>query len=107
MTVLRGFAITIASGVIFAVFGAGMGYFLGSFAPDYYRTVFRIPPGVSIDPAQAGLGLGVTQGLVGGLIIGLVIVVSVAWYNSRVEGAHLAQSSVPSEPPNIRSRAID
>ncbi|TWU35196.1 hypothetical protein Q31b_52920 [Novipirellula aureliae] len=84
MTVLRGFAITIASGIAFAMFGAGAGYFLGSVAPDYYRTVFRIPPAVSIDPAQAGLGLGVTQGLAGGLAIGLVIVISVAWYNSRI-----------------------
>jgi len=84
MTVVRGFAITIASGIAFALFGAGAGYFLGSVAPDYYRTVFRIPPEMSIDPAQAGLGLGVTQGIAAGLAIGLVIVVSVAWYNSRI-----------------------
>ena len=83
MTVVRGFTITIASGLVFGLLGAGTGYLLGSVAPDYYRTVFRIPPEVSIEPAQAGLGLGVTQGLAAGLIIGLVIVVSVAWYNSR------------------------
>jgi len=84
MTVVRGFIITVASGIAFALLGAGAGYLLGSVAPDYYRTVFRIPPDVSIDPAQAGLGLGVTQGLAGGLVIGLVIVLSVAWYNSRI-----------------------
>ena len=84
MTVVRGFAITIASGLGFGLFGAGLGYLLGSIAPDYYRTVFRIPPEVVVDPVQAGLGLGVTQGLVGGLVIGLVIVVAVAWYNSRM-----------------------
>jgi hypothetical protein len=83
MTVVRGFVIAIASGLAFGCFGAIVGYLLGSIAPDYYRTVFRIPPHVLIDPAQAGLGLGVTQGLGAGLIIGLVIVVSVAWYNSR------------------------
>ena len=84
MTVLRGFAITIASGLGFAVFGGLLGFLIGKFIPDYYRTVFRIPPGVDLDPAQAGLGLGVTQGLIGGLIIGLVIVATVAWYKSRV-----------------------
>ncbi len=84
MKVARGFAITIASGLAFGLVGAGMGFMLGTFAPDYYRTVFRIPSQASIEPAQAGLGLGLTQGLAAGLTIGLVIVVSVAWYNSRM-----------------------
>lgn len=83
MTVLRGFTITLASSVAFAFFGAVAGYMLGSVAPDYYRTVFRIPSDASIDMAQAGLGLGLTQGFGAGLIVGLVIVVTVAWYNSR------------------------
>jgi len=93
MNVLRGFAITIASGIAFSVLGAGAGYLLGSVAPDYYRTVFRIPPEISIDPAQAGLGLGVTQGLAAGLLIGLVIVISVAWYNSRINSLPPTPSS--------------
>jgi len=83
MTVLRGFSITIASGLAFACVGAIAGYVLGRVAPDYYRTVFRIPPDIPLDPAQAGLGLGVTQGCAAGLIVGLVIVVAVAWHNSR------------------------
>ena len=84
MTVLRGFVITLASGLAFAVAGAIAGYTLGYVAPDYYRTVFRIPLEASIDPAQAGLGLGVTQGCGAGLVVGLVIVVAVAWYDSRM-----------------------
>ena len=88
MTVIRGFAITIASGVAFGCFGAVAGYFLGSVAPDYYRTVFRIPPDVPINPTQAGMGLGVTQGSATGLVVGLVIVVTVAWYNSRITNCH-------------------
>ena len=84
MTVVRGFVITLASSLAFACVGAAVGYTLGSVAPDYYRTVFRIPPEASINTAQAGLGLGITQGLGTGLIVGLVIVVAVAWYNSRM-----------------------
>lgn len=97
MTVVRGFTITIASGIAFGLFGAVAGYLLGSIAPDYYRTVFRIPPDASLDPAQAGLGLGVTQGLAGGIVIGLVIVVTVAWYNSRLSDSHPRSQSVRDE----------
>ena len=52
MTVVRGFAITIASGLVLGCLGAGVGYLLGSVAPDYYRTVFRIGCGWH----AAGLG---------------------------------------------------
>lgn len=89
MTVLRGFAITIASGLAFACCGALAGYALGAFAPDYYRAVFHIPPQVDIDPKQAGLGLGLTQGSAAGLVVGLTIVIAVAWFNSR-SAAHTA-----------------
>lgn len=90
MTVIRGFVITIASGFIFGLLGAGIGYLLGSIAPDFYRTVFRIPPELRIDPVQDGLGLGLTQGIGAGLLVGLVIVVVVAWYNSRTSGQQQA-----------------
>ena len=85
MTVLRGFVITIASGIVFALVGAGLGYSLGHSAPDYYRTVLRNPSGVDFDPIQVGLGLGLNQGLAAGLLVGLVIVIAVAWYNSRLK----------------------
>ena len=83
MTVVRGFIITIASGLAFAAIGGVLGYAMGTLAPDYYRIVFRIPPGIELDPAQAGLGLGLTQGLAAGLFVGLVIVLAVVWYRSR------------------------
>lgn len=83
MTVVRGFLITIASGVGFGIVGGLLGYALGKFAPDYYRIVFRIPRQLDLDPAHAGLGLGATQGLVAGLFIGLVIVLAVAWCDSH------------------------
>ena len=83
MTVLRGLVITIASGLIGAIAGAGIGCAVGKYAPDYYRTVFRIPPTVDLDPIQTGIGLGLTQGLGAGLVVGLVVVLAVAWHNSR------------------------
>jgi len=84
MTLVRGFTITIASGLTFGLLGGALGYAIALFAPDYYRLVFRIPPSVQFDPVHLGMGLGLTQGLAAGLLIGLVIVVTVAWYNSRL-----------------------
>jgi len=83
MTVVRGFLITIGSGVGFAVLGGLLGLGLGKFIPDYFHFVFRVPREADLDPAHAGLGLGATQGLCGGLFIGLVIVVAVVWSKSR------------------------
>jgi hypothetical protein len=85
MTVQRGFLITITSGLAFAVGGALVGYLLGVLAPDYYRTVFGVPPEAPYDPVQVGVGLGLTQGATAGLLVGVVIVVSVALYHSRID----------------------
>lgn len=84
MTIARGFLITVISGVAFGTVGGLLGYGLGVLAPDYYRTVFRMPMGVEWNPVQAGLGLEVTQGLGAGLFIGLVIVVAVTWQHARL-----------------------
>lgn len=84
MDILKAFAITIASAIFFALVGAGIGMALGIAVPDYYRTVFRIPPDVALNPIHTGLGLGFAQGFGAGLVVGLVIVVTVAWYKVRM-----------------------
>jgi hypothetical protein len=84
MTVLRGFAITLFSGLFFGVGGAAVGYALGRWTPDFYRTVFRIPIGSTVDPIEVGLGLGLSNGGIIGLGIGLVIVLAVTWSNGRL-----------------------
>lgn len=84
MSVMRGFVITIVSGLAFALFGGLAGAALGWAAPDYYRIVFGMRPDVQFNAVQLGMGLGITQGFGAGLIVGLAIVFIVAWYNSRV-----------------------
>lgn len=92
MTVTKGFAITISSGLAFAAIGAACGSLLGAVSPDYYRTVFHVPPDIRLNATEIGFGLGLTQGLAAGLLIGLVIVVTVAW-----SGSHANASSPPRE----------
>lgn len=92
MTVQRGFLITIGSILGFSGMGAVAGYILAVAAPDYYRTVFHISPDAVFHPVQIGLGLGLTEGGAAGLVVGLVIVVTVAWYDSRVEDRRFTSS---------------
>jgi hypothetical protein len=83
MTVARGFLIIALSGIAFATGGGLIGYLLGVFAPAYYRGVFGNGRQPWFDPVEVGLGLGITQGAICGVIAGAVVVLAVAWYNSR------------------------
>lgn len=78
MTIARGFAIIIASAVGFGSGGAAIGYALARMAPSYYRGVFSNGESPGFDPVQVGLGLGVSQGTVAGLLVGSVVVLAVA-----------------------------
>jgi len=83
VSVLRGFAIVIASAIGFAVWGGGVGYALGRFVPSYYR--FGIPDGRSpdFDPVQFGVASGVAQGAIAGVFVGSIVVLAVAVAGSR------------------------
>jgi hypothetical protein len=83
MTVLKGFLIVILSSLGFALAGALIGYTLGVALPGYYRAVFSSGREPWFEPVAVGLGLGLTQGLLCGVAVGAVVVLAVAWHNSR------------------------
>jgi hypothetical protein len=83
MTVKRAFAIIIASALCFAVGGAAIGYTIGVTTPGYYRAVFASGKEPWFQPTHVGFGLGLTQGLIAGVIVGSVVVLAVSWYNSH------------------------
>jgi hypothetical protein len=60
-----------------AILGGTAGYWIGRAAPQYYRAVFGVAAGDSFDAVEAGIGLGVSQGLVGGAVLGAILVVTV------------------------------
>jgi hypothetical protein len=64
--------------------GGGVGYALGKHYPNYYRIVFRVDPKAEFDPVAVGLGLGISQGMIGGAAVGLAVVAIVAWYRTRL-----------------------
>jgi hypothetical protein len=83
MTVARGFAIIVASGVCFAVAGGGIGHALARIVPDYYHAVFRGVEDPDFDPVPVGLGLGIAQGLIARLVVGSIVVLAVAMSGLR------------------------
>lgn len=82
--------ITVIASTLFFGFGGGLvGWLLGLLAPDYYRVTVDLGP--NTDATQVGLGLGVTQGAFAGVIVGCVVLLSTAWYKSRIQKAVLNQ----------------
>lgn len=69
--------------VLFGLTGGCVGSVLGIVAPDYYRTVLLHGRDRELNPVQAGLGLGVTQGCAVGLVVALLVVVLFAWRDLR------------------------
>jgi hypothetical protein len=96
MTIVRGFAVVLASTIMGALAGVGIGYWLGVAMPSYYRCVFPNGNSPEFDPVQVGVGLGFTQGTIAGLVVGCVVVLAVAWYNSRRQV--IVQGWAPDEP---------
>ena len=58
-----------------ATLGGVLGALIGGFLPDYYHAVFRNP---GLNAIEVGAGLGLTQGLGAGLVIGAIIVLATA-----------------------------
>jgi hypothetical protein len=83
MSIGRAVASVAACTVVFSFFGATAGYLLGKLMPGYYRSVFYGGDSPSFDPVQVGVGQGLTQGAVGGAVIGLILVALVAWHGNR------------------------
>lgn len=82
------------SGCLFAAIGAGIGYFIGSSMPGYYRSVFGAGSDPVFDPVAVGLGQGLTQGLVLGATIGLILVLTSWWKELRLATISLQQASL-------------
>jgi hypothetical protein len=97
MTVAKGFVTIFASGLLCAAAGGALGYTLAVVAPGYYRGTFEAGRDPGFDPVAVGLGLGISQGLIAGLLVGAVVVLAVAWYNSRREALYKKASLDPAK----------
>lgn len=67
-----------------ALLGLIIGGLLGAAAPGYYRAVFAAGNDPDFNPVALGIGLGLTQGVVFGAIIGIALVAITSWHQSRM-----------------------
>lgn len=83
LTLPKAIGTVLATGLGVACLGGVVGLSIAKVMPAYYRAVFVNGNDPGFQPVPAGTGLGITQGLVGGLAIGTIIVVALAWRDRR------------------------
>lgn len=64
--------------------GAAVGYMMGTYNPAYYRAMFPDVQPQRLDEVAVGIGLGITQGSIGGFIAGTILAVTTIFVNARV-----------------------
>jgi hypothetical protein len=67
-----------------AILGGLIGLALGNHAPGYYRTVVAGGRLQDFNPVDVGVGLGASQGIILGVLVGALSVILVAWRRSRL-----------------------
>lgn len=87
MNFKQGIILTTLTALGFGVGGAVLGAALGAGAPGYYRFVFDVRPDEEFNPVQVGLGLGATQGMGAGLLVGVLLVWAFVWREARLKEA--------------------
>jgi hypothetical protein len=83
MTWGQGIVIVVGTTVACGAGGLAISWALGTFVPDYYRSVFGGGNRPGFDPVAVGIGQGLSQGVMLGLLAGLVVVAAIAWFRSR------------------------
>jgi hypothetical protein len=64
--------------------GGAIGYALARLTPSYYRSVFPGGESPAFDPVQVCIGLGVSQGLIAGLVVGSIVVLAVGFFRASI-----------------------
>jgi hypothetical protein len=93
MTAIKALKIVLLWGITFALIGGVIGATLGTFAPEYYRSVFHAGRSRDFHPLQVGIGMGVTQGLAIGVALALGVLALLVWRESRHGGSGTSSES--------------
>jgi len=83
MTLFKALATVVGTAFGFGIAGTGIGAFLGNFTPGFLR-LFLLRDLENFKPLEIGIGLGLVNGLIWGLVIGVLVVGIVSWKETRM-----------------------
>ena len=86
----RSFYMIITTAIMFGAMGGLVGWVLAILLPGYFRNVYDA---MDSEIWQVGVGLGISRGLICGVLIGCSVLVATAWYRSRM--AKVVMSQLP------------
>jgi hypothetical protein len=106
MTLKKALAVIIGMTVVSGALGCLGGFLLGKFNPAYYRAVFKADERPDFDPVAVGMGLGLTQWSAAGVVLGVVLVLVLTWYDLRCRqiAADAARTAAREEAPAPEGR---
>ena len=84
MNVLKALATVVGTGLGFGILGSAIGALLGQVAPSFFRQMLPLRDPATFNPVQVGFGLGLTNGLGWGLVVGVLLVAILAWRETRL-----------------------
>jgi hypothetical protein len=87
MTIQRAFTAIAFSTVVCGVIGTVAGRLLGAYAPGYYRAVLTAGHRPDFDAVDVGTGFGLNVGIFSGIVIGLIVVAIITYFELRCSGS--------------------
>lgn len=83
MNVTKALATVVGTALGFGAAGTAIGAILGKVAPGFFRQMLPLRDPANFNPLEVGIGLGLTNGLGWGLVIGVLLVAIIAWKETR------------------------
>ncbi len=81
----KGLAFVGMTTMLGGLLGMLVGLLLGKFMPEYYHAVFSGAQKPGFDPVAAGVGLGITQGLMIGALCGVGLTAVICWHQRKLK----------------------
>ncbi len=84
MNVTKALTTVVGTAAGFGIAGTLIGMLLGKIAPGFFRQMLPLRDPGSFNPLELGIGLGLTNGLGWGVVVGVLLVAILAWKETRL-----------------------
>ena len=104
MTIRKAIGTVLLCTLLIGAVGTSIGLGLGKFTPGYYRAIVRSGREPGFEPISVGIGLGLTLGTAGGVVLGIAIVGLLCWRETRV--TYKLPRAQPDEKAWVNGRSV-